>query len=126
MSFWSPWNHNSDVGPTASGISIQNIANDVPEFERVYTARLDDRASITIRMKIFMGSILKSGELTQPNGRWIMFDPDAIADKILDPVLVPLVQKYVNEIYDLDHAFRENETTEYTDNEGHKWRMVST
>lgn len=121
MSFW---NNNVSPPPTESGIHIQNVAGDAPEFERIYTARLDNRASIKVGMKIFLNSMFKSGELTQSNGRWVLFDPDAIADKILDPALVPLVEKYVDEIYALDREYRKNEPTEYVDKSGRKWRQV--
>lgn len=113
------------VPTTASGISIENVHGDVPEFKRVYTKRLDSRASIKVEMKMFLNDLFQTGELTQPNGRWVMFDPDAIADKILDPVLVPLVQQCVDEIHAIDKTWRANENNEYTDKHGDTWRKVA-
>jgi hypothetical protein len=121
MSFW---NHNVSVPQTDSGIHIQNIAGDSPEFERIYTANLSNGVSIKIVMKIFLNSMFKSGELTQSNGRWILFDPDAVADKIIDPVLVPQVEKYIEEIYALDKEYRHTQI-EYIDKNGVKWRRVN-
>ena len=109
---------------TTSGIHIHDTPNDPPRNERIYTARLDNRASIKITMKTAYGSLMKSGELTQPNGRWVLFDPDAIADKILDPLLVPLVQNRVDEIFLLDEPFRKS-VMEFVDTDRKKWRLVS-
>jgi hypothetical protein len=118
MSFW----HHDHVEKTPSGLNVENIREEPPKFERVYTSRLDARASIKVTIKRSYGGLYKTGELTQPNGRWVFFDPDAIADKIIDPVLVPLVQKCVDEIYQLDRAYRSPEPGEFFDTRGVHYR----
>jgi hypothetical protein len=120
MSLW----HHDHVEKTESGISVENIREDVPKFERVYTARLDASATIKVTIRRSWGGsdLYKTGELTQPNGRWVLFDPNAIADKILDPALVPLVQKCVDEIYGLDRAYRSPEPSEFLDKRGVHYR----
>jgi hypothetical protein len=81
-------------------ITVKDIRADAPKFARSYTVKLDDRATLRVTIKSFLGRY-SSGELTQPNGRWVFFDPDRIADKILDPVLLPLVERYCKIIRDM-------------------------
>jgi hypothetical protein len=120
------WNRVEVIPPTASGIKIVNIAADVPEFRREYTSQLDARALCTIEAKSW-GSILGrhiSGELKQPNGNRVWFEPDRIADKILDPTLVPLVQKFVDEVLAVDKKYIASNPSEFTDKAGDKWHRV--
>jgi hypothetical protein len=113
------------VGQMASGIEIKDVVNQAPQFGRVYSAKLDSRASVEITIRSSYRGRYKSGELIQPNGRWIMFDPDRIAEKILDPVLVPIIQNVVNQVLELDHSFIHNDPSEYKDEHGVTWRRVS-
>ena len=116
MGFFS--NH---VETTNIGIHIQETPPDPPAFERIYTASLNDQCSIKIRIHTFMHDRMKHGELTQKNGRWVLFDPDAVADKILDPVLLPLVEKYCQEISQMDKAYIESNPASFIDDRGQKW-----
>jgi hypothetical protein len=119
--------HNS-IPPTASGIHTEDTPGDRPKFERVYTATLNGNIAIkvTIRYYSSASSLWKTGELTQKNGRWVLFDPDAIADKILDPVLVPLIQAMVDEVYALDRAYRNSVAMdEFVDEGGSTWRRAT-
>lgn len=119
--------HHDHVETDPAGIHVESVREDRPTFRRVYTCKLDGRATIKITMKTytFGSGRFKSGELTQPNGRWVTFDPDAIADKILDPALVPLVEKACDQIARLDAAFMAMNPSEYTDDQGHIWRRAS-
>jgi hypothetical protein len=121
MSFFG-FGASSDVN-TPDGINIHDTANDVPEFKRVYTIRLDNRATMKITMKTFLNRIMTSGELTQPNGRWVLFEPERVADKILDPTLVPIIERYVAEIFAIDKPYRAS-VSEFTDDNGTTWRKV--
>lgn len=113
------------VHKTDSGISVKNVHADAPPFKRTYTTKLSDRASVEVTTKTFIGSRMNSGELTQPNGRWLLFDPERIADKILDPVLVPLVEAFVKEVFELDKAFMASKPSEFTDDHGTTWRRCN-
>jgi len=62
--------------------------------------------------------------MTQHNGRWIIFEPERIADKIVDPVLVPLVEQFVKEVFALDKAFTESDPSEFVDESGTTWRKI--
>jgi hypothetical protein len=98
---------------------------DVPQFKRAYTKQLDSRAKITVEMKTYWaGHRAKHGELRQPNGNAVWFDPDRIAERILDPILVPLVQECVREIYLIDAQFMASKPKEYVDKSGVKWRRA--
>ncbi len=120
MSFWRK---STDVQELPNGITVSNEPEDVPEFKRVYSKQLDARAKVTVTAKSFMGRMM-SGELTQPNGRWVLFEPRAVADKILDPALVPLIEAFVSEVERLDHAYMANDPGEFVDEKGTKWQRV--
>ena len=121
MSFW-----NAVMGWEVSGdIAISLAREDRPKFKRVYVKVLDSRAKVTVTMRTTMfGDRDASGELTQPNGKWVLFDPNAIADKILDPILVPLVQSFVDEVHRADGAFMAAKPSEFVDEGGTTWRRA--
>jgi hypothetical protein len=102
-----------------------------PQFTRVYTAQLNECAHITVTMCNHPWFVRKaqryaSGELKQPDvklpaGRSVSFDPRAIADKIIDPLLTPLLQRHVDEIFRLDAEFMRTEAGQFTDETGQVW-----
>ena len=90
----------------SGAIQITKKPEDAPRFKRLYNVKLNNSASMTITIyTLWKGRRTRSGELTQPNGRWVLFDPDAVAEKILDPLLVPLIEQWVKKIYALDDEF---------------------
>lgn len=110
-------------GPPPTQIAVKDVKADVPEFKREYTARLDHRAVIKIEARSWSyGSGRRyAGDLTQPNGNTIWFDPERIADKIIDPVLVPLVKKAWAEILEMDRSFTASRPDRFTDEKGQVW-----
>lgn len=112
------------VSTTDSGVTIKTIREDRPKFKREYSAKLDDGRSIKITIYNSSGLIFKNGELTQRNGKWVLFDPDRVAEKILDPVLVPKINERIREIFALDRAFRHNNPGQFTDEAGTVWQRV--
>lgn len=112
--------------PAANSISVVQKPEEAPRFARVYEARLDDRASIavTMRSRSYGRERMASGELTQKNGRWVLFDPRAVADKILDPLLVPLIQRHVDEIFRLDAEFMQAAPSRFVDERGQAWSRL--
>lgn len=111
------------VAPAESGdVSIKDIKNDIPQFKREYRVKVDERCSLLVTTKSWsVGHRTTDGELDQPGGRWVLFDPGAIADKIVDPVLVPKIQRYVDQIYAIDKAFIGGNPQSFTDESGTVW-----
>jgi hypothetical protein len=104
-----------------SGVVMEMVRNEEPEFKRIYLYKIDPRCLAKLTARTSLGSRRYDGELTQPNGRRILFDPEAIADKILDPVLVPLVEKFCNEALFQDGTFMGSKPQEFIDNRGVCW-----
>jgi len=106
----------------ANAIDITDVKNDMPPFKREYRAKIDERCSILITMRSWsFGGRMKDGELDQPGGKWVLFDPDNIAEKILDPILVPKIQRYVDQIYAIDKEFIGNKPASFVDETGTVW-----
>lgn len=109
------------VTPPETLVKVKSIREDRPMFGREYSMPLDHRSvKVTARSSSGLGRWL-SGELTQSNGRWVLFDPDAIADKILDPALVPLVEKACREIMAIDDEFMASRPRSFVDEGGVTW-----
>jgi hypothetical protein len=121
--FWNKTKPAIDELP--NGITVSSIPEDRPKFARVYTKVLSDGRRVEVNAKTSTGlGRWFRGELTQPNGRWVLFDPKEIADKILDPALVPLVEEFCSEVSRLDAAFMANNPGEFVDEAGSTWRRV--
>ena len=107
------------------GIRAKPVREDAPKFRREYSAALTEGVKISVTMRTISGlGRYGSGELTQANGRWILFDPKRIADKILDPRLVPLVEAACEAIFDMDRDWLRTSTNEFTDEKGAVWRRA--
>lgn len=111
---------------TTGPITVKDIRADVPEFRREYTVMLprDIAMKITIRSTYYSYSgysLSTQGELTQPGGRWVLFEPERPADKILDRELLPSVEAYCDEILAQDRQFRHSKPGEFTDESGVIW-----
>ena len=105
-----------------SGIEVKDVRPVPPEFKREYRKSLSDGRMITITMRSWLfGGRRSNGELTQANGRWVLFDIDRIADKIIDPQLVPLVEEAVRQIVAIDNEYMKSSPSEFTDSKGQHW-----
>lgn len=104
-------------------ITAATTPEDRPKFERIYEVRLDERAKMTITMenRYYSAGRDAYGELTQPNGRWVLFDPENVADKILDPALLPIIERRFAEIKALDREWLGNGPSAFKDEAGQKW-----
>jgi hypothetical protein len=114
--------------PDAGGITIESVREEMPKFKRVYKSNLSNGRSLIVTIYNWDGfrtNVMKSGELDQPDKRWVLFDPDAVADKILDAQLVPEVQALCDRINQIDVQFRASKPPEFTDEKGVTWRRVT-
>ena len=116
----------SDSG---SRIKITTPAEDPPEFVRVYesnvsTSRDTYRVKVTRYTSRWKERDTRLGELTQSNGKWVLFDPEHVADKIIDRELTPLVQRLCEDMLRMDREFMASKPGEFKDSRGGVWRKA--
>ena len=117
------WFKKKQSQETSLGIQIKNNPEDPPEFSRTYTAATTGGVVVEVDIKNwrYSSDTYTNGVLTQPDGKWIIFDVKRVADKIIDPILLPSVEALVKEILAIDAAFRKTKPTEFTDEKGVTW-----
>jgi hypothetical protein len=106
------------------GIQIIDGPNDKPKFARTYIAAVGNGFTIKIKRYDSTYRRFDMSELDQVGGKWILFDADRVADKIIDRDLYPLVQAKVDAILALDKAYIDSKPDEFTDESGVTWRKV--
>jgi len=111
--------------PAAPAISITDAPEDCPSFHRYYKGVLTNNARIELDAKyLLFKSRYWSGILIQPNGNRVYFDPLRIADKILDPQLVPLIERFCAVSFQLDHEFINSKPDTFVDKDGKIWKQI--
>lgn len=115
------------VPSVAPALSAAPIPEEGPRWRRRYVVTLPRNIKMTVEMRTY-GAIYRgpadrynSSQLTQPGGRWVLFDITAPADKILDPVLLPLVEEAARAILAQDAAFMATRRTQFVDETGVIW-----
>lgn len=108
-------------------VSISLKPEDRPEFARTYNTTIGNgfRLEITLKTYTFGSTRSDWSQLHQRNGKYIMFDAHAVADKIIDRELYPLVQAAVDEILRIDREFIDSKPSEFIDDTGAKWKRVN-
>ena len=108
------------------GIHAQEVREDAPKFARKYRVALTEGRTmeITARNRYFGGGRDYSGEVDQPGGRWILFDPLRVADKIIDRDLVPLMERLIAAIVAADKAWSKSNQNRFTDDKGRVWEVA--
>lgn len=114
-----------EIGTLPEGCQIKVVdrrANN-PEFKREYSTALLDRGTIEITMETssYSSSRRSSGMLRQKDGAYLFFNPEKVADQIIDPILTPLVQIASNTILAMDKEFMDSKPNTFTDESGAKW-----
>lgn len=103
------------------GVKITDVPGDMPQFKRNYVAKVTDDVTITITMKTYSYGRQCAGELRQSDDKYVWFDPERVADRILDHALVPLVEARIKTIFALDAEFMSSNPCQFTDEKGTKW-----
>jgi hypothetical protein len=106
------------------GIKITPKCEDQPEFKRDYEITVGKGIVVQIEMRTGVCGRSDSSFIKQPNGKYIGFQANAVADRIIDRELYPLVQKAVDEILLLDHEFIKSKPLEFTDETGTTWKRL--
>lgn len=119
-----PWTA-ADHGTEIDGVHAESVREEPPEFKRRYVVTLDNRATMTIGAYTFVGDRRFDGELKQPDGREISFDPKAIADKIIDPLLVPKVEAACDKVFVIDRNYMKTGISEFIDEKGTTWHRAA-
>lgn len=104
-------------------VSIVQKPEGQPQFCREYTAEVGDGFVVTLTRKTLC-SRSWTGEITQRDGRWVLFDPEQVADKVLDRDLVPLIEALVAQVDRMDREFMNSRPSEFVDENGTIWRRA--
>lgn len=113
-----------DKTENIDGIEVKDITADVPAFKREYRGKLTSGRLVLVTARTGYGRYY-SGELDQLGGRWVLFDPEAVADKIIDPELVPQVEEFCQRVISIDKQFIDSAPGSFIDESGQKWVRVS-
>lgn len=117
--FW----HTSVKHESDEGVSIRQVPEDRPVFEREYKVAVPRGVTMKINIKTYgwTTGTYYSGELSQTNGQWVLFDPQNPADKILDREILPIVQQRCQQILSVDAEWRASQPASFTDKFGTTW-----
>lgn len=112
--------------PDASAITVTN-ETDVPEVKLRYKTALRDGITLTVttRYSSITERVSYDGELVQKDGRWVFFDPEKPADRILDKDLLPEIDQACAYIIGIDTHSRHTMVDSYTDKTGTTWLKMS-
>ena len=94
--------------------------DDTPRITRIYTQKLAEgfKVELTAKNRYFRSQRDYSGILTQLDGSWIFFNPENIAERIINKQLVPQVEDFVAKALVLDRA---DTLTEFMDEQKRIW-----
>ncbi len=105
---------------------IKTDPEDCPAFIRHYYCPLTALVSLEIDARTsYDGTRRYSGWLRQFNGKLVLFDPQAIAERIIDRELLPLLETICPPIIMADRQFINSEPGEFHDRNGVRWIRAS-
>lgn len=120
----------TDGFPTAEVVDTSDIFvtndNDKPKFKRKYTLHLEGqfkhfKIQLNREHATYGGGREGYGMLTQPDGKWVLFDVNRIAHDILNQDLVPFVQDAASRMVAMDREYMATCPVEFTDSQGVTW-----
>lgn len=123
------------VKAAAPDIRAENQAEDPPEFRRRYFSNVISKPGITMTLDCKTDRIWEDRECTatlrQPDEKSVAFAVggrysayDSIADKIIDPVIVPEVKRLAAEMHLQDAKYMQANPTEFKTKDGNRWAKV--
>lgn len=106
-------------------IRVEAKREDEPAFRRCYSTAI--ARGIRVEVDCWTSCERRAcwGTLRQPNGKYVLFDPHEVADKILDPVLVPEVEAACGRMLKIDGDFLRSKPSEFVDKRGRVWRLAA-
>jgi uncharacterized glyoxalase superfamily protein PhnB len=109
---------------TIGELQIDDVAENPPEFKRQYNVALTNgfRVQVTLYTTSYGERREYYSKVSQPDGRSMLFDVRRVADKIIDPTLLPFVQTAADQILAFDRAFVESRPNRFTDKSGVVWQ----
>ena len=114
--------------PHTAAFTVAMTPEDHPVFRRTYTARLSEhrRLEVVVRRSTtaFGEAVAVNGTLTQPDGRHVTFNPDSVADRILDQDLAVEVEDACHCILTEDRRWRAGKPSQFKDTDGVTWQVV--
>lgn len=111
-------------------VSVSPIPEESPRWRRRYSVILPRGLEMRVEMRSY-GGLYDGGErydhstLTQPDGKWLLFNLDAPADKILDQGILPFVDAAAREIRRQDAAFMATARHQFVDETGVIWTSAT-
>lgn len=116
-------------------IRAEDQAEDPPEFRRKYFTNLTSKPGLSITLECKYDHIFDERNCTatirQPDERAVSFTVggryaayDSIADKIIDPVIVPEVKRLAAEMHLQDVKFMAANPSEFKTKDGNRWSKV--
>lgn len=104
-------------------MTVQSVPGDQPAFKRVYNVRINKNVTMTITARTGLLGRTYDGELDQGGwGKWVLFEPENPADKILDRDILPDVEKYCKIVIEDDKKFINSKPDTFTDENGVVWK----
>lgn len=116
---------------SAPVISSDDAPDDPPKFKRKYSAKLASKPGITLTVECadFIGERWCTATVRQPDEKYVSFRLDhnyapgeSIAGKIIDPMLVPELQRLTKIMHQMDGFYREANPSQWKDNDGSRWQ----
>jgi hypothetical protein len=121
------------VAPIPVGVQEGPVFIDqlVVSFHKDYTVALTDgrmlkvRATRTSYDTLYEDGVQFAAQVEQKDGKWVDFECSAIADKIIEPGLIPQLDKWCKLIHDPALLFWKDHypPREFTDDQGQVWVM---
>ena len=109
---------------SSDDIDVTLKPEDPPRFERIYQMDLPRGCRLKVRLYSSGNYRFDMSEITQGNGRWVMFDVKRPADKILDREILPSVEDACRRILQMDDVFMDSDRDEFTDVKRRTWKRM--